>query len=35
MGSILNPDQIKKRDEMRQNRINEMKNRHSNKDSQK
>lgn len=33
MSSILNPDQIKKRDEMRQNRINEMKNRHSNKDS--
>ncbi len=33
MSSILNADQIKKWDELRQNRINEMKNRHSNKDS--
>ncbi|MEO8861075.1 MAG: hypothetical protein ABI358_06600 [Ginsengibacter sp.] len=33
MSSILTADQIKKWDEMRHNRINEMKNRHSNKDS--
>ncbi|MDQ6904020.1 MAG: hypothetical protein M3139_13530 [Bacteroidota bacterium] len=33
MSSILTSDQIKKWDEMRQNRINEMKNRHSNKNS--